>query len=305
MIRQVSTVITDATGKEFLKEQTQAFNFIANSNDIHNYIASRVQAHWHKEIEVFTLLSGDVKVDINDQCYTLHTGQGCFINSNVLHTFTAISDSPCLFHSLVFNTDILSGVVGSVFDTRYVRPVVECGPAFHPFYSPTDDAVFFQSLDRAFSACEEERYGYELAIRNALSDMWLYISQSCKLTDSATLPDAQELRIRTILEWLPSHLTEIESVEEIAAHANICVRECQRLFKRYLHTTPMEYVRTARIYQAADLLAHTDLPITDIAIACGFSSHSHFTKHFRLVVGTTPSAYRISTKSQMASLDES
>ena len=67
----------------------------------------------------------------------------------------------------------------------------------------------------------------------------------------------------------------------------------------------MEYVRTARIYQAADLLAHTDLPITDIAIACGFSSHSHFTKHFRLVVGTTPSAYRISTKSQMASLDES
>ena len=106
MIRQVSTVITDATGKEFLKEQTQAFNFIANSNDIHNYIASRVQAHWHREIEVFTLLSGDVKVDINDQCYTLHTGQGCFINSNVLHTFTAFSDAPCLFHSLVFNTDI-------------------------------------------------------------------------------------------------------------------------------------------------------------------------------------------------------
>jgi len=50
------------------------------------------------------------------------------------------------------------------------------------------------------------------------------------------------------------------------------------------------------VRRAKDLLAETDLPLSEIALASGFSDQSHCARRFREQVGVTPSSYRWSTR---------
>ena len=64
-----------------------------------------------------------------------------------------------------------------------------------------------------------------------------------------------------------------------------------RLFKQTTGISPHQYVMQQRIELAKRLLKQ-DLAIADIALDCGFNSHSHLGKYFRTITGMTPKAYR-------------
>jgi len=89
-----------------------------------------------------------------------------------------------------------------------------------------------------------------------------------------------------------------ESIEEprspscIAESLRISTRQLERLFGRYLNSTPKHYFMELRLHRARNLLVQTEQSITEIAMACGFKSTSHFTKTFRAFYGRTPLAQR-------------
>ena len=66
-----------------------------------------------------------------------------------------------------------------------------------------------------------------------------------------------------------------------------------RLFKRSIGMTPHQYLSQQRVERAKQLLKKSDRLIIDIALECGFSSHSHLSKQFRQITGITPKAYRL------------
>jgi transcriptional regulator GlxA family with amidase domain len=65
-----------------------------------------------------------------------------------------------------------------------------------------------------------------------------------------------------------------------------------RAFKRSEGVTPHDYLVQCRVRRAQELMTGTDLPLSEIAVACGFSDQSHYTRQFRARVGITPSRYR-------------
>ena len=64
------------------------------------------------------------------------------------------------------------------------------------------------------------------------------------------------------------------------------------MFERYLNTSPKRYVLEARLHRARNLIVQSDQAITEIAMACGFTSTSHFSKVFREHFGNTPVSQR-------------
>ena len=56
--------------------------------------------------------------------------------------------------------------------------------------------------------------------------------------------------------------------------------------------SPYQYLIQQRVERAKQLLKQTDHFIADIALDCGFNSHSHLSKQFRQLTGMTPKAYR-------------
>jgi len=75
------------------------------------------------------------------------------------------------------------------------------------------------------------------------------------------------------------------TLEELAAAASLSKYHFLRLFKATYGVTPMEYVSQRRIERAQDLLRATNLTVTEVCFAVGFSSLGSFSSRFRAIVG--------------------
>ncbi|WP_425405050.1 GlxA family transcriptional regulator [Hwanghaeella sp.] len=78
----------------------------------------------------------------------------------------------------------------------------------------------------------------------------------------------------------------------LARRVGISVRELERLFRRWLETTPAAYYRELRLRRARALLQQTEQPITEIALGNGFADAAHFSRAFKALFGHPPSHER-------------
>lgn len=296
MIRSMSSITTDLHGKELIRDGNAMYGVLVNRGDIHQFPAGYLASHWHRDFEIFVLDEGEVRVGIGEQNYDLRAGDGCFINSGVIHSFTTLVMTPCRYRSFVFAPEVIGGAPGSVYDVAYVRPLQEKGAPFLRLGEAPEDVTYFKAFDRAFAASETEDYAYEFRVRDALSEILLYLIKKGTAAEPHFMPPVQEQRLKEMLLWINENLTRNLTVEQIAKNVNICPRECQRIFRQYLQYSPMEYVMRRRILTAAEQLLTTDRPVTEIALDTGFASPSYFTKQFRQQMGMTPLAYRKCTQ---------
>ena len=88
---------------------------------------------------------------------------------------------------------------------------------------------------------------------------------------------------------MADNLDEPFSAVQLAKSAGLSVRQVERLFLRHLTVTPGRYYMRLRLERARELLRQTNMPILDVAIATGFTSHSYFAQSYRLQFGRPPS----------------
>ena len=141
----------------------------------------------------------------------------------------------------------------------------------------------------------ENEFGYEVRLRNALSHIWLKLLElsSSELIHEETAPDKKsDDKIKTMMIYIHDHFAEKISVRDLAAAAFLSERECYRVFQNCLHMTPTEYLTSIRPQMACRMLAETRESVTDIGHACGLGSSSYFGKTFREHTGYTPLEYR-------------
>ncbi len=91
---------------------------------------------------------------------------------------------------------------------------------------------------------------------------------------------------------LEARMEEPLTPQDLAQTLGISTRQLERLFERYLDTSPKRYITEMRLHRARNLIVQTEQSITDIAMACGFNSTSHFSKVFRAYYGVSPLAQR-------------
>jgi AraC-like DNA-binding protein len=102
--------------------------------------------------------------------------------------------------------------------------------------------------------------------------------------------------MRRVREYVDAHLGESMDLAELAAIAGLSVFHFARQFKQSAGVTPHSYLVQRRIERAQDMLARTDLALSEIAVAAGFSDQSHLARHFRQLLGTTPREFRWSQR---------
>jgi AraC family transcriptional regulator len=108
----------------------------------------------------------------------------------------------------------------------------------------------------------------------------------------AALNPAQQRRLRA---FVATHLAYPIGLADLASAVGLTPTRFARGFKRDTGTTPYHYVLTARLQRAKTMLRTTNMPIAEIALACGFSHQEHLTRMFGREMGITPAAYRRST----------
>ena len=98
--------------------------------------------------------------------------------------------------------------------------------------------------------------------------------------------------IQTVIDYMGAHLTEGCRTEALAGLIHLSVPQFQRKFRSCTGFSPYDYAQRMKIVKAQRLLTDSEMSITDISHALGFSSSQHFSSVFKQFAGQTPSAYR-------------
>jgi AraC family transcriptional regulator len=97
---------------------------------------------------------------------------------------------------------------------------------------------------------------------------------------------------RRLMAYIDAHLTGTIRIEELAELLNLSESHFSRTFRCTFGTSAHDYLTRRRIEVSQSLMLTTREPLCAIALRCGLSDQSHFTRVFRRMVGETPFAWR-------------
>lgn len=290
--RKDARSFTNSQGMELASHGTPLFPVAFYHDDLE---LNRVPWHWHDEMEVVYVASGEVTFSAGRQRHALRQGQGLFINADVLHAAQGTKGSRCRAHSVVFHPRLVGGGIDSVFWQSYLRPLIGNGmrsvalDGAEPWH-----AVAVECIERAWREGAMEAPGYEFRARAALSELvfllWQNMPEGRIAASEKALRDQE--RIKQMLRYIQLNYAEAVSLSDIAKSAVISDSECLRCFRSTIGASPIQYVKRYRVQKAAELLSSTDRKIADIGALCGFQDTSYFTRSFREIKGMSPGEYR-------------
>ncbi|MGF1476042.1 MAG: GlxA family transcriptional regulator [Geminicoccaceae bacterium] len=131
------------------------------------------------------------------------------------------------------------------------------------------------------------------------SDLATKVSEQCLLDRIRSPDDRQRMPIRVRLgvhhpklilavELMEANIEEPLSQDMLAAYVGLSRRQLERLFRKHIGRTPAQYYLELRLERSRHLLYQTEMPVMDVACACGFVSASHFSTCYRQMYGRTP-----------------
>lgn len=246
--------------------------------------------HWHQDLQFIYVISGTIAIKTLEHVLQVSTGEGIFINKNVVHYVKRLGH--CHYNSFIFPAYFLTFYLGSLAK-KFVDCITEKGPcAIYHFCPEIPWCDHVLSLLRQLTALEKNKtayYIYEVLV--LLTSLWLII---CKYIPQLPVPQENVLylRMQKFLQYIEQHYGEDVTLEALAKSATVSKSECLRCFKQSMQTTPYQYVKEYRLAKAAVLLRETQEPIGTVASHVGFHQVSHFGTCFKEKTGLSPSAYK-------------
>ncbi len=97
------------------------------------------------------------------------------------------------------------------------------------------------------------------------------------------------------LAYVDDHLDEPLRVPDLAARAGLSPFQFDQRIRTIFGFSAGQYLSRLRIDRACDRLRHSDAPLGELALECGYADQAAFTRRFHKTVGLTPGAYRLAT----------
>ncbi len=270
------------------KQRYKTIPFAYVSNDYEkedNRLHGNRIFHHHKEFEILIIRKGcaELRIEGESEVLSLSEGDVVLIPPFVPHCYSKEWDKPFSHDCVCFDLSLLCdrSLAEGLENGTLRPPAVLSGDAASGVFSPVRAAV---------DACREGGKGWELETVAHLS-----LAFACLLKEGRIAPsgaDARDGFCTRVSEILDAHYGEAISSSYMAdrlymSHAYFC-----RRFRAAFGIRFMEYLAMYRVEKSKPLLRDGSLPISEIALAVGFHSFSHFTKTFKAYACKTPSAYR-------------
>lgn len=162
----------------------------------------------------------------------------------------------------------------------------------------------FRTRDRQLEAIgmmllaelEQENLGGRLYVESLANVLAVHLIRQYATNKPQPIPIYEgglpQRQLVQVLEYINEHLSFDIKLADLAAMLDMSQFHFSHLFKQSIGTPPYQYLLQQRVERAKQLLKQSDARVVDIALECGFNSHSHLSKQFREFVGMTPTAYR-------------
>lgn len=175
----------------------------------------------------------------------------------------------------------------------FPKIVVDPNPIYIKDGSVYSTAGVTASMDLALALVEED-HGRSTSLKIA-KELILFLKRTGGQAQFSMHLESQISEsgpVRDIRAWIVENLKSELSVETLAAHLGMSVRNFSRLFKRETQMTPADYVEAARVEAARRMLEEGVSSLKEIASLCGFSGQSGLRRAFVRRLNVTPAEYR-------------
>ena len=235
-------IITKDNNREAKEHGSFSFPVYISVEQIQAYDHGTFLWHWHPEIELTWIISGEMEYQINDTIYKLSAGDGIFGNSNSLHTGRRINGQQCTYLSITFHPRFLYGYENSILQTKYVG-FITSNESWASLALKQDvewQKDILDAIKEIYELSKAPADDFELSVHRKLMYIWhrLYLHFSVQ-PNQGNKSFLHIQRLREILTFIHENFATEISLDEIAESISLSKSECCRFFKN-LHSPPRE-----------------------------------------------------------------
>ena len=259
-----------------------------------------VPLHWHKELQLCLILTGRVRFSINQKEVEAGAGDVIFINSQVIHSATSISndEEEASYCCINFAYEMVGGFHGSLMERNFVLPFLRNEQNDFLLISEKSEEGLLEEISskmlhirKLFKETEPERYFdifAELVLIWKELVRWLHKTED---QPSTRRPEDYETS-REVISYIEKNLGEKLTLDLIAKEVCLSKWECSRRFKRIAGESVWSYLISARMAKAVELLLYSRKSVERIGFEVGFPNANLFIRQFKKEFRTTPGQFR-------------
>lgn len=246
-------------------------------------------AHFHDDIELVAVRSGEISYNVNGGLVALKSGEGIIVNSRQMH-FCCGGTEGGDYINILLNPMLLCSI--TAYERDFLIPAIKRGAAYVKLRRETPwHAEIIGIITRLYGSRGTKTA--PLKAQSAFAYILSLVIENMPPSDSAGGSENGDLMIiRNMVSFIQRRYAEKITLAEIAASGAVGQSKCCKLFAKYLAQTPNGYLNRYRLSKSTELLSGTNLPVTQIAEATGFGGASYYAEAFRKSYGKSPTEYR-------------
>jgi AraC-like DNA-binding protein len=164
-------------------------------------------------------------------------------------------------------------------------------PKAEPYFLCGEQGAYEKLFTEMIKELQTCRTGYRDLLAMYMQQILLLI-QRTRLEQQVITSTCIQKEIESACKYFAEHYNHPINIEEYAQSCGISVSWFQRNFKQITSQTPLQYLITCRINNAASLLQTTDYNVTEISAIVGYDNPLYFSRLFHKLKGMSPSAYK-------------
>ncbi|MBQ6498912.1 MAG: helix-turn-helix transcriptional regulator, partial [Ruminococcus sp.] len=158
----------------------------------------------------------------------------------------------------------------------------------HPLHAEIEPII--QSL---LIRPHHQRFNDELMIKSRLFELTYRVFPYCEPADKeSAYEDIVYSKLKLSLSYLEEHYADDITIGMMAAVSNYSESHFSKLFKQLTGDSFTQYLKNYRLETAAERIRNEKTKISEIAMSCGFSNLSYFSRSFLAKFKVSPSEYR-------------
>lgn len=245
--------------------------------------------HRHDYYEIYYLFSGKVRYLIDDNLFDISTGDIVLINKNKLH----MTKKPDTLYGENIKIYINDNTIDSLGTNS--EKFKDCFNFIHinvPNSKKKHIEEIFKKIRKEYKNKDifSSQYVTNL-VYEILTNIYrmIFIDNEDSFIDSF---NTQSNEINIAIRYVYNNYSEKLTLSEVAKIVNMNPSYFSRCFKKNTGIGLMDYVNNIRIKNAVSLISDTNMSLTEIAHACGYSNQSYFCRQFQKIIGCSASKYK-------------
>lgn len=290
LTKQFTKIETDDDLMELASHGSDSYPFHYYYENLALFDFNCVDWHWHSEFEFVYIESGIVTFDIGEEHFELTNGQGIMINSKILHRLQ--SESNAIIPNFLFKPSFIAPEESLIYE-KNVYPILSSSHEYIIFHNDIPWQASVLEIMKEIISIQNISSNLEINISMLIQKLWILLCENISFNTSNDKPHSiSRNRLQLMMQYIHNHYFENISLENIADAANISKSTALHLFQDNIKITPVNYLISYRLKQAALLLVNTEKKIITISSETGFNNVDHFCRSFKKTYNTTPTTYR-------------